>query len=94
MGSSLAKTGYGCDQVALVSLWRRVWAAASATDPTAPFGICTLVKHGRFPNDTGCVFALMLLLCCRRQAGRRAPATIWPTCDGPKPATWARSPTS
>ena len=51
MGSSLAKTGYGCDQVALVSLWRRVWAAASATDPTAPFGICTLVKHDRFPND-------------------------------------------
>ena len=48
MGSSLAKTGYGCDQVALVSLWRRVWAATSATDPTAPFGICTLVKTTAF----------------------------------------------
>ena len=50
MGSSLAKTGYGCDQVALVSLWRRVWAASSATDPTAPFGICTLVKTSALQN--------------------------------------------
>ena len=50
MGSSLAKTGYGCDQVALVSLWRRVWAASSATDPTAPFGICTLVKTIAFQS--------------------------------------------
>ena len=46
MGNSATKVGYGCDQVALVALWRRVWAATSATDPLAPFGIVTLAAGG------------------------------------------------
>eukprot|EP01047_Picozoa_sp_COSAG01_P028085 COSAG01_NODE_1875_length_8997_cov_11.927624_11_plen_75_part_00 len=45
-GNSLAKVGYGCDQVALVSLWRRMWASSSATHPLAPFGVVTLAQGG------------------------------------------------
>lgn len=46
MGNSATKIGYGCDQVALVALWRRVWAASSATAPLAPFGIVNLASGG------------------------------------------------
>ena len=46
MGNSMTKVGYGCDQVALVALWRKLWSSSSATDPLAPFGIVTLASGG------------------------------------------------
>ena len=46
MGNSLTRSGYGCDQVALVRLWRQVWSASSATAAEAPFGIVTLAQGG------------------------------------------------
>jgi sialate O-acetylesterase len=46
MGNSVTKTGYGCEQVALVNLWRQVWSAASSTSPHAPFGLVTLAAGG------------------------------------------------
>jgi hypothetical protein len=46
MGNSMNKVGYGCDQVALVSLWRKQWSSSSTTDPLAPFGIVTLASGG------------------------------------------------
>ena len=46
MGNSMTKVGYGCDQVALVALWRKQWSSSSATDPLAPFGIVTLASGG------------------------------------------------
>eukprot|EP00041_Stephanoeca_diplocostata_P037874 m.1453942 g.1453942 ORF g.1453942 m.1453942 type:complete len:214 (-) comp25118_c1_seq6:4685-5326(-) len=46
MGNSLTKSGYGCDQAALVRLWRTKWSASSATDPEAPFGVVSLAAGG------------------------------------------------
>jgi hypothetical protein len=38
-GSALAKVGYSCEQLALVSGWRKVWSETpGTTEPLAPFG--------------------------------------------------------
>jgi hypothetical protein len=46
MGNSATKVGYGCDQAALVSLWRSKWSSSSATAPLARFGLVTLAAGG------------------------------------------------
>lgn len=47
MGNAAQKTGYGCEMVAMVDLWRRAWSKeAGTTDPLAPFGIVTLASGG------------------------------------------------
>ena len=54
MGNSKASTGYGCLMPLLVRHWRRSWAAASDTDPEAPFGLVTLAAGGdEGGNDIG-----------------------------------------
>ena len=54
MGNSAQKTGYGCQMPLLVSHWRQAWAAASGTDPMAPFGVVTLAAGGdEGGNDIG-----------------------------------------
>ena len=46
-GSSATGVGYGCYQVALVSLWRRMWSVEpGTTNPTASFGLVTLASGG------------------------------------------------
>ena len=46
-GSALAKIGYSCEQLALVTGWRKVWSEVEGTtDPLAPFGIVTLASSG------------------------------------------------
>jgi len=45
-GNSADNTGYGCDQVALVALWRQEWAANSGTAADAPFGVTSLAAGG------------------------------------------------
>jgi hypothetical protein len=47
MGNAAQKTGYGCEMVAMVDLWRQAWSKESGTtDPLAPFGIVTLASGG------------------------------------------------
>lgn len=46
-GNSARHEGYGCMQVALVSLWREQWSKASGgTAPDAPFGVVSLAAGG------------------------------------------------
>eukprot|EP01060_Flectonema_neradi_P035146 TRINITY_DN637_c0_g1_i15.p1 TRINITY_DN637_c0_g1~~TRINITY_DN637_c0_g1_i15.p1 ORF type:complete len:687 (+),score=156.87 TRINITY_DN637_c0_g1_i15:46-2106(+) len=47
MGNSMTKVGYGCYQVAIVDLWRRMFSAAEGTtNKLAPFGIVSLASGG------------------------------------------------
>ena len=52
-GNVLAKTGYACSTLNLVTSWREQWSAtADTTDPTFPFGIVSLAAgtsegHGK-----------------------------------------------
>ena len=47
MGNADSKTGYGCEMVAMVKLWRQEWSKEpGTTDPLAPFGIVSLASGG------------------------------------------------
>ena len=47
MGNSATSVGYGCFQVGLVDLWRRMWSVEpGTTSPTASFGLVTLAAGG------------------------------------------------
>jgi hypothetical protein len=47
MGNAEQKTGYGCEMVAMVNLWRKTWSKEpGTTDPLAPFGIVSLASGG------------------------------------------------
>ena len=47
VGNSLTGVGYGCYQVAIVELWRRMWSVQpGTTSPTASFGLVTLAAGG------------------------------------------------
>ena len=47
MGNADSKTGYGCEMVAMVKLWRQAWSKEpGTTDPLAPFGIVSLASGG------------------------------------------------
>lgn len=43
--ASQLASGYACMMPALVSEFRKVWSAASSTDPQAPFGLVSLSSH-------------------------------------------------
>ena len=46
-GNSGAGTGYGCEQAALVRLWRGAWAGAGEAEPSSrPFGLVSLAPGG------------------------------------------------
>lgn len=52
MGNAAQKSGYGCEMVAMVDLWRRAWSKEpDTTDPVAPFGIVTLASGGSEGNS-------------------------------------------
>ena len=47
MGNAESKTGYGCEMVAMVKLWRQEWSKVSGTtNPLAPFDIVSLASGG------------------------------------------------
>ena len=46
MGNAEKKSGYGCEMVAMVNLWRKAWSQESDTSSLAPFGIVSLASGG------------------------------------------------
>ena len=47
MGNAAHHTGYGCEMVELVKMWRQAWSKEpGTTDALAPFGIVSLASGG------------------------------------------------